>query len=198
MKLTALDIKQQKFERAIRGYDIAEVSAFLSVIATEWEHLSAQNRALETEVGELKQKLNHYSKVEEALHETLRTAKDNAENKLAMAKAEAENRLHKADMEAEHILRDARRQRQEMRQGILRLLDRREEIVRGMRGYLDMARESLQSFEADPAGIYALPVEESQAPAESYTQRPEYVERPVSQPSAPGVVDVDRLLDDLD
>lgn len=193
MKLTPLDIKQQKFEKAIRGYDISEVSAFLSVIATEWEHLYARNRTLEGEIGELKQKLNHYAKVEEALHETLRTAKENAENKLAMARTEAENRLQKADLEVENILRDARQQRQEMRQGILRLLDRREEIIRGMRGYLEMARESLQSFESDAAGIYNVPRDEH---GESQ-RRSDYQERP-AKATAPGVVDVDQLIDGLE
>jgi cell division initiation protein len=192
MKLTALDIKQQKFEKAIRGYDIAEVGAFLGVIATEWEHMTARNRALEHEVSELKQKLEHYTKVEEALHETLRTAKDNAENRLAMAKSEAENRIHKAEIEAENMLRESRQQRQEIRQGILRLLDRREEIIRGMRGYLEMARESLQSFDSDPSGLYVLPREEGFEPKPVI--EPERKEKPV----APGVVDFDQLLDGID
>jgi cell division initiation protein len=192
MKLTALDIKQQKFEKAIRGYDIAEVGGFLGVIATEWEHLTARNRALEHEVSELKQKLDHYTKVEEALHETLRTAKDNAENKLAMAKSEAENRIHKAEIEAENMLRESRQQKQEIRQGILRLLDRREEIIRGMRGYLEMARESLQSFDSDPSGLYMLPREEGQEPRSA----PEQTRN--DKPVAPGVVDVDQLLDGID
>jgi len=192
MKLTALDIKQQKFEKAIRGYDIAEVGGFLGVIATEWEHLTARNRALEHEVSELKQKLDHYTKVEEALHETLRTAKENAENKLAMAKSEAENRIHKAEIEAENMLRESRQQKQEIRQGILRLLDRREEIIRGMRGYLEMARESLQSFDSDPSGLYMLPREEGSEPRPA----PEQVRN--EKPVAPGVVNVDQLLDGID
>lgn len=192
MKLTALDIKQQKFEKAIRGYDIAEVGGFLGVIATEWEHMTARNRALEHEVSELKHKLEHYTKVEEALHETLRTAKDNAENKLAMAKSEAENRIHKAEIESENMLRDARQQKQEIRQGILRLLDRREEIIRGMRGYLEMARESLQNFDSDAVGIYTLPREEGleARPAAETTRKESSV--------APGMVDVDQLLDGID
>jgi cell division initiation protein len=193
MKLTALDIKQQKFEKAIRGYDIAEVGAFLGVVATEWEHLSAQNRALQAEVDELKQKLLHYSKVEEALHETLHAARENAESKLAMAKTEAENRLHKAEIEAENMLRDARQQRQEIRQGILRLLDRREEIIRGMRGYLDMAKESLQSFESDPAGLFDLPTEDREDSSSKTNEK-----KSNKKTIAPGIVDVDQLLDGID
>ncbi len=192
MKLTALDIKQQKFEKAIRGYDVAEVGAFLGVVATEWEHLTARNRTLEQEVSELKQKLDHYAKVEEALHETLRAAKENAENRLAMAKSEAENRIHKAEIESENMLRDARQQKQEIRQGILRLLDRREEIIRGMRGYLEMARESLQSFDSDSAGLYTLPREEGVEP------RPPAEAPRKEKPITPGVVDVDQLLDGID
>jgi cell division initiation protein len=90
------------------------------------------------------------------------------------------------------MLRDARQQKQEIRQGILRLLDRREEIIRGMRGYLEMARESLQSFDSDAAGLYTLPREEGHEPRPA--QEPPRKEKPV----APGVVDVDQLLDGIE
>lgn len=190
MKLTALDIKQQKFEKVLRGYDTAEVAAFLNVVAAEWEQLSAQNRALQAELEELKQKAQHYSKVEEALHETLHAARENAEQKLALARNEAETKIKKAEIETENMLRDARQQRQEIRQGILRLLDRREEIISGMKGYLDMAKESLESFEKDPSGLFELPSEDRDDDKMS--------KKTSSKTKAPGLVDVDKLLDGID
>lgn len=156
MKLTALEIKQQQFEKSLRGYDVGEVKAFLNMVSTEWEYMVAKNRELGREVEQLKDKLRHYERVEQALHETLQTAKETSDQRLAGAKKEARNRIEKAEMDAEAIIGRARQQRHEIRQNIRTLLDRREEIIRGMRSYLDLAQESLHGFSKDDSGIFTL------------------------------------------
>ena len=156
MKLTALEIKQQQFEKSLRGYDVGEVKAFLNVVSTEWEYLIAKNRELVREVEQVKDRLRHYERVEQALHETLQTAKENADQRIAGAKKEVRNRMEKAEMDAESIVGKARQQRHEIRQNIRTLLDRREEIIRGMRSYLDLAQESLHGFSKDDSGIFTL------------------------------------------
>ncbi|MDZ7691688.1 MAG: DivIVA domain-containing protein [Balneolaceae bacterium] len=104
---------------------------------------SSKARAGKTGVNELEEKLKHYERVEEALHETLQTAKESAENKLSGARQEARNKIEKAEMEAESILREAIQQRQpDTARRILRLLDRRQEIVGGIRSYLELAQSS--------------------------------------------------------
>ena len=35
MKLTPLEIKQQQFEKTLRGYDTADVQSFLSLVSNE-------------------------------------------------------------------------------------------------------------------------------------------------------------------
>ncbi|MCC5926411.1 MAG: DivIVA domain-containing protein [Bacteroidetes bacterium] len=156
MKLTALEIKQQQFEKSLRGYDVGEVKAFLNMVSTEWEYMMAKNRELIREIDQLKDKLRHYERVEQALHETLQTAKETADQRIAGAKKEARNRIEKAEMDAEAIVGKARQQRHEIRQNIRTLLDRREEIIRGMRSYLDLAQESLHGFSKDDSGIFTL------------------------------------------
>lgn len=160
MKLTALEIKQQKFEKSLRGYDTSEVQAFLNLVSNEWEHLVARNRELEKQIETLEEKLKHYERVEEALHETLQTAKDSAEHKLTGARKEAQNKIEKAEMEAESIIRDATQKRQQVRQSILRLLDRRKEIIGGIRSYLELAQDSLEQFSKDEAVLFDLPADE--------------------------------------
>lgn len=160
MKLTALEIKQQTFDKSLRGYDPAEVHAFLNLVASEWEHLISKNNELEEQIGKLNDKLKHYERVEEALHETLQTAKDSAEQKLGSAKKESQNIIEKAEMEANSIIREANQQRQQIRQSIIRLLDRRKEIVGGIRSYLEIAQESIQQFSKDEASLFSLPKEE--------------------------------------
>lgn len=159
MKLTALEIKQQQFEKSLRGYDVAEVQAYLNLIASEWEHMVGKMRELEAQIDKMDDKLKHYERVEEALHETLQTAKDSAEQKLGGARKEARNMIEKAEIEANSIVREANQQRQQIRQSILRLLDRREEIIGGIKSYLEIASESLQQFSKDEASLFSLPKE---------------------------------------
>lgn len=163
-KLTALEIKQQQFEKSLRGYDVSEVQAYLSLIANEWEQLVTKNRDLESRIERMEDKLRHYERVEEALHETLQTAKDNAEQKLSGARKEARNTIEKAEIEADSIVREASQQRQQIRQSILRLLDRREEIISGIRSYLEIAQDSLNQFSKDEAGLFTVPKEQPKDP----------------------------------
>lgn len=205
MKLTALEIKQQNFEKSLRGYDKAEVQAFLNLMANEWEHLVAKNRELENKIENLEDKLKHYERVEEALHETLQTAKESAEHKLTGARKEARNKIEKAEMEAESIIREATQQRQQVRQSIIRLLDRRKEIISGIRSYLEMARESLEQFSKDEAALFDLPADDDTF-AENLTGRKQKNSRQTdsgemeesSQPLPPGAENVDDIIDELD
>lgn len=206
MKLTALEIKQQKFNKGFRGYDEAEVNAFLTVVANDWEHMTGKIRELEQELKQTKERLKHYERVESALHETLQTAKDSATQRLESAKKEARNRIEKAESEAESLLREARQQRQQIRQSTLRLLDRREEIIRGIKSYLDMAQESLVSFSRDDANVFSLGRDEEDImetktpkarPSSSLT-RTLTLNKEEEAPSAADNSDVDDLIDELD
>lgn len=208
MKLTALEIKQQKFDRSIRGFDVNEVNAFLNVMATEWEHMSAKNREMTSTIERLNEKLQHYERVESALHETLQTAKDSATQRLENAKKDARSKIEKAEMEAENILREARQQRQHIRQSIMRLLDRREEIIRGMRSYLDMANESLGGFTRDESALFTLPREEEEGFASDNSNHKRSAKKKAADISlkkraelnttVPGIDDVDDIIDELE
>jgi len=199
MKLTALEIKQQNFEKSLRGYDVGEVTAFLNVVASEWEHMVGRNRDLEREIDQFKEKLKHYEKVEEALHETLQAAKESSEQRLSAAKKEAQNRIIKAEMEAEQIVRDATQKRHQIRQEIIGMLNRREEILRGMRSYLELAQDSLGSFARDEAGIYTLGQDIQQpilsAKSEITDDKNSKELKPITVTSTS---DLDELIDNLD
>ncbi len=203
MKLSALEIKQQTFAKSIRGYDAAEVHSFLNVVSSEWEHLTNKTRDQEQEIRRLTDKLQHYQKVEEALHETLQTAKESAQQRISSSKEEAQNRIAKADLEAEKIVRDAHQERQSIRQSIQRLLERRHEIIRGIESYLELANESLESFKRDDSSTYSLPAENKEPdskPAKS-SQNSENNGKKSQKESpspTPGAENLDEYLDDLD
>ncbi|PAU95260.1 hypothetical protein CK503_03420 [Aliifodinibius salipaludis] len=208
MKLTALEIKQQEFDKSLRGYDKDEVQAFLNLMSNEWEHMVAKNRELEKRIDELEEKLKHYERVEEALHETLQTAKESAEQKLTGARKDARNKIEKAEMEAESIVREATQQRQQVRQSIIRLLDRRKEIIGGIRSYLEMAQESLEQFSKDEAALFDLPAEEDEF-SEKLSEQAKRRNKALldeddnqlddeGQSMPPGSENIDDLIDELD
>lgn len=205
MKLSALEIKQQTFAKTLRGYDVAEVQSFLNMVSSEWEHLSNKCRDQEQEIRRLSEKLEHYQKVEEALHETLQASKESAEQRINTSKQEAQNRIAKADLEAEKIVRDARNERQTIRRSIQRLLERREEIIRGIESYLELATDSLDSFKQDNASIYSLPEEEQvksppekEQDASSASDNPSDSDKQQKKSATPEDDDLDDLLDDID
>lgn len=157
MKLTPLEIKQQQFEKTLRGFDVADVQSFLTLVSNEVEHLLNKNKELEDQIDKLNDRVRHYERVEEALHETLQTTKESVAQKLDGAKTEAQNKIDKAEMQAETILKEANHQRQQIRQNIQRLLEKREEIIVGMNSYLENSQESLSKFGKDDLGIFKLP-----------------------------------------
>lgn len=201
MKLTALEIKQQQFDKSLRGYDTAEVNAFLGLVSSEWEHMVSKVKDMEAQIEKLNDKLKHYERVEQALHETLQTAKDSADQKLVGAKKDAKNIIEKAEIEADSIVREANQQRQQIRQSVLMLLDRREEIIGGIRSYLDIASESLKQFTKDEASLFTLPKDDRQSSSKSKNDDSETAKKKNSreeQPSPPGAENLDDILDELD
>ncbi len=213
MKLTALEIKQQKFETVFRGFDPAEVHAFLTLMSNEWEHMVGKQRELQKKIDELEEKLKHYERVEEALHETLQAAKESAQTKLEGARKEADNKIEKAEMQAEAIVRDAKQERRDVRQSIIRLLDRRKEIIGGIRSYLEVAKESVEQFGKDESQIFERPGERNELlagedyPASKGDDHNEEASQnknasngpaPSAPASPPGTEDIDDLVDDLE
>lgn len=171
MKLTPLEIKQQTFEKGLRGYDTADVQAFLTLVSNEFEHLLNKNKELEQEIDKLTERVKHYERVEDALHETLQTAKESMEQKLDGARQEANNTLEKAEMEADAIIKEANHNRQQIRQSILRLLDRREEIINSITSYLDNAKKSVEQFSKDEMEVFQLPKEPNLEEAVEKTEK---------------------------
>jgi len=160
MKLSALEIKQQEFEKNFRGYDSNEVKAFLSIVAGEWENMVSHNRSLTQEVKHLKDKLSHFERIQEGMHETLQIAKQSADKEVKAANAEAQTRIQKAEHEAENIVNTARAERQEIRQSVLRMLERREEIINSIRSYLELANDSLKKFSSDAKHLHSFEADE--------------------------------------
>ncbi len=176
MRLSPLDIKKQEFTRTLRGYDQDEVQAFLDMLAGQWEALLAEQRRTEVQVGELKAKMEHYEKVEEALQETLLIARESSQQALENARQEAAILVKEAVGESEDLTRDALRQRAQLMQEIQGLIGRRDEIVARLRAFLMSEAEVLARFEERDIERFFERAPDAPAPEAAEEARPEAVE----------------------
>ena len=190
MRLSPLDIKKQEFTRTLRGYDQEEVQAFLDMLAGQWEELLAEQRRTEDRVRELKAKMEHYEKVEEALQEALQTARESSRQALENARQEAALLVKKAVGESEDLTRDAIRHRDQLMQEVQGLIGRRDVIVARLRAFLMSEAELLARFEErDIERLFERKPEAPPAPAPEAAEetRPEAVEEEASlDEAAPG------------
>ncbi len=107
MKITPLDIRQKRFETALRGFSKREVEAFLELIAGEFEEVVKENIALKEELKRTQLRLEQHLERERTLQETMVTAQRISEDLKAAAKKEAEIILADAEHQAEKIVHGA-------------------------------------------------------------------------------------------
>ncbi len=108
MPLTPIDIQNKEFSRSIRGLSPSEVDEFLNRVAKDYEELIKENLAAKEQIAQLKEKLNHYHKLEETLHNAIVVAQETAEEVKRNATKEAELIRREAERDAARIIEDAR------------------------------------------------------------------------------------------
>lgn len=107
MKITAMDITSKEFKKGFRGYDIDEVDEFLEEIAEEYENIYKENSMLKEKTHNMEDNLNHYSKMEETIQNTLILAQNAAEQSKKSAEKEAELIIRNANETAKRVLEKA-------------------------------------------------------------------------------------------
>ena len=79
MKVTPLDLRQQRFNTVMRGYDRGEVTAFLNEVADDYENALREADRLRQEVVKLEAVLAEHRGQERNLRNTLLTAQKMAD-----------------------------------------------------------------------------------------------------------------------
>ena len=89
MKVTPLDLRQQRFKTVMRGYDRGEVQAFLLEAADDYENALRDNDKLRQDVAKLDAVLGEHRGQERNLRNTLLTAQKLADEVKESARREA-------------------------------------------------------------------------------------------------------------
>jgi cell division initiation protein len=114
MKLTPLDIQQQKFKVKFRGYDAQEVETFLEMVSEDVESLLKEYNTLRAELRKIEVKLADYRENERAIQQTIMTTQKVSDDLKRNAQREAELLISEAKVAGEKSISDARTQADKM------------------------------------------------------------------------------------
>lgn len=144
--ITPIEIRQQNFNKKLRGFDPEEVKAFLQGLSQEWENLREEHRSLKEELERTRANYHALKEVEDMLHKTLMQAERSSKDTLETARQKAELKLQEAESQSAEIIRRAIKDREELQTEIADLFKQREEILMQLRVYLKAQLERLDSF----------------------------------------------------
>jgi len=108
MKITPLEIRQQSFEKKLRGYDKDEVNAFLLTLSHEWEFLNEENKNLKIKLQDSASEVKKLREVESSLFKTLKAAEDTGSNMIKQANKAADLHLKETQISADSVLNEAK------------------------------------------------------------------------------------------
>lgn len=104
MKITSMDISNKEFKKVMRGYSPDEVDEFLLKVVEDYEMLYKENSSLKENGFTLNEKLEHFSKMEDTIHNTLVLAQNSAEQAKLSAQKEAELIIRSANESSSRII----------------------------------------------------------------------------------------------
>ena len=104
MRITSMDINNKEFKKGLRGYNAEEVDEFLDKVAEEYEIIYKENSTLREKTSFLEEKLEHHSKIESTIQNTLVLAQNAAEQAKFSAQKESELIIKNANESSQRML----------------------------------------------------------------------------------------------
>jgi len=134
--LTPLDIQQQSFKRALRGYDPEDVDEFLDKVAENLQGYVEKIRDLERKLETADEQIQECRELRHSLNEAILFAQQSAEEKIKSAAQQAELTLKEAEAKAAAVVEEAMGRIDDQKRELGRLMQVRQQFVAEMKGTL--------------------------------------------------------------
>lgn len=172
MKVTPLDLRQQRFNTVMRGYDRGEVTAFLNEVADDYENALREADRLRQEVVKLEAVLAEHRGQERNLRNTLLTAQKMADEVKDQATAEAERVIKEAEARADLIVQKSQTRIEDIQREVEGMRAKRREVeesvealVKSLQGTLSFIKEQDARAREDKVLLLHRPKQQEPAPA---------------------------------
>lgn len=156
MKLTPVDITNKEFRKMLRGYDPEEVDEFLDQIVEDYEELFKENSLLKEKINAMNEKIEHYSKIESTIQNTLLLAQNAAEQAKMSSQKEADMVIKHANDSAKKILDKAHTDVVSITQEYDRLKQEFVKFRAKFRNFITVQMETFEDLEKDFIKNYNL------------------------------------------
>jgi len=153
MKISPLDIQQQKFRTVFRGYDPRDIDSFMELIYNEFEDLIKENDELKTELKDKTNLAEELLERETTIKETMMTAQQVTEDMKSNAKKEAELIKGEAEMQSEKIINSAHNRLASLLDDITEVKRQKAQFIASLRGLVDTHGKMLEVDEREDEGL---------------------------------------------
>ena len=144
MKVTPLDLRQQRFQTVMRGYDRGEVNAFLAEAADDYENALRENERLRQELAKAEAVLNEHRGQEKNLSNTLITAQKLADEIRDNAQQEAARIIRDAEGRAELLLQKSQSRMEDVQREIDGLRMKRKDVETSLEGIISTLYNTIE------------------------------------------------------
>ncbi len=154
MKFTPFGIKNQEFNKSVRGYDKDEVKAFLEKLADEYERLLSDNDRLKTEIDRYEEQIKDYKKIEKNLQTAMLSATESTTKAVDSAKKQTALMLKEAELKATQMIEKAKESANTIRDAVLKLREEKKLLVARIKAMIEsqssLLELNIESIETKP------------------------------------------------
>ena len=144
MNVSPLDLRQQRFSTALRGYDKVEVTSLLMAVADDYEQALREADRLRQEVTRLEGVVGGHREQEKSLQSTLITAQKLADDIRQNAEDEARRTVREAQSRAEFLLEKAQARLEDVQREIDGLKLKRRDVETSIEATIHTLRNTLE------------------------------------------------------
>ncbi len=144
MNVSPLDLRQQRFRNAIRGYDKIEVTSFLMAVADDYEQALRDVDRLRTDLTRMEAVLNEHREHERGLKSALMAAQKLADDITSRAEDEARRLIREAQERSDLILDKSQARLEDVQREIDGLKLKRRDVETSIEATIQTLRNTLE------------------------------------------------------
>ena len=162
--LTAQDIKEKTFDKAVRGYNSDQVDDFLDEMMAAFEELTTKNNDLSQQLASATSKLEEYKAQESSVITTLESARALMNDISASAEKRADIIVKNAELDADQMIKNARESVEKLKDEEKSLAQRVGSLKHRLKNILQTELDRFDSIDQDLFGASLdIPLNESEA-----------------------------------
>ena len=144
MNVSPLDLRQQRFRNAFRGFDKVEVTSFLMAVADDYEQALRETDRLRQDLTRMEAVLSEHREHEKSLKTTLLAAQKLADDIKANADEEARRIVREAQGRSDLLLEKTQARLEDIQREIDGLKLKRKDVETSIEATIQVLRNTLE------------------------------------------------------